>query len=173
MAERKLRSDEVLQDGKIVRVRKNKEKKQEVAVADQQTVEINGQLFPVRMVDGKLVVDTDIKPDLIDQFRVQRNQPTGDAKYGRTETFIPQKRPNNLNQMLGGELCQGDSVKSDPSLGVRNPVPRGTREVVMVDVVCFKCGVKERVSPVLATSYSSVQSENTHKCENCILSGGR
>lgn len=166
--QRKLRSDEVLQDGKIVRIRKPKEP-QPTLTEPVHTVEINGKLFPAKMVDGKLVVETGEKPELIDQFRVQRNQTPSDPKYGRTEAFVPQKRPNKLNEMLGGDLCKGDSIKSDPSLGVRNPVPRGQREMVLVDVVCFKCGLREQVSPTLATSYSHIVDENTYRCQECII----
>ena len=139
---RKLRSDEVLQDGKIVRARKPKPKDKSLEPTKTKTEE------------------------LIDQFKVDR-QPTDDKRFGRIENFVPKVRPNRLAEVIGEDECLEDSIKKDPSLGVKVAAKRGVRQVNMVDVVCSKCGLKETVAAILAISYSTAKDDNSYKCNTC------
>lgn len=86
---------------------------------------------------------------------------------------IPFKRDPYQPQLFvdDGTQAANDSIRHNPKLAKMYVPPRPReRKNGLIHAKCSVCGRELDVSPILATGYDSNPSENTFKCNDCIIS---
>lgn len=118
-----------------------------------------------------------------DNFRIQHPQNSAPKKvvtqageeknYGRR---VPLEIKQRENIWLDDCSEHSDELVSErPELGVASPRSRTNIGVRgnEINVECSICGLKEMVSPILATGYSSKSGQNAYRCNDCCGSSNR
>jgi hypothetical protein len=95
---------------------------------------------------------------------------------------IPQEGTRQNKFKDDQRIHSKELVTEHPELGVPNPMPRGKRGLLDIDmpntgqkieVQCSLCGLWFETSPSLAHGYDTNPDENVWKCNDCNTGSGR
>lgn len=92
---------------------------------------------------------------------------------GRLEKIIIPKPGERVNRFQdNGQAVAHERVDKNPNLGAptRHTLSKERDSSSFVNVQCGLCGKKEKVAPILATSYNANPDENAYRCNKCCSS---